>query len=191
MGRTVLGLPGYLSAVCYRKTSERTRAAYRELLGAVVTDGHTTARAYGLGGWRPTYSPEPYDGPRELFDAAALARADRGVVWVSDVNHNGTLLGPVGNLAFRAHHDAIHVLRERDFSLTGECFTAADTLDTLDLSPDASAVLVGEVVGQAMYYDETGEFPTHTNGKQPVFHVTPESVAWALGTIEPFTFGDL
>jgi len=157
--------------------SDATRRGYRDILRAISVDGQTTAEAFGVGGWMPTLTPEPYADLDDMMRAARNCRNGYDVFVVSDVNHNGTAFGDSGNLAFRAHHDAIHILHCAGFDLRGEALACQAQLQRLHLGVEARAVLIGEVVGQALFHRETGEFPTH-QGVQPTFHVDEHSIRY-------------
>ena len=182
-------LAGYVRHTEPRAVSERTRRAYRAVLDAIAMDGQTVARAFGAGGWLPSVRDDPYPDARALARAAADAREGFGAVWVSDMNHNGTAFGDAGNLAFRAHHDAVHVIGGHDFTFAGEVATTAATLDVLHLmNGDAAAVIIAEIMGQGLYFNAHGSFPLF-GGKQPTFHVTDDSVLWATSLLSDYIGG--
>ena len=164
----------------WQDATPRTRRAYARVREAIQRDGFTLASAFGVGGWMPSHEGDPYASARELFDAARRARVDGFPVRVSDVNHGKAFLGcDATNLAFRAHHDAMHVIHALGFSFKEECQVARLTVSTLalgHLDRDARAVIAGEIIGQGLYHNIHGTFPLTAAGDQPCYHVTPASV---------------
>jgi hypothetical protein len=162
--------------------TRRTRDAYASLVSAIASDGLTIARAFGGSGWASVQDPEPYASLAELYSAARYARGPNvySPVSVSNVNHNGAFLGDDrANLAFRAHHDAMHVLLYAGFDLGGECFVAYETAKRLmTFGSDASTVIVAEIVGQGLYHAVHGKFPL-VGGKQPVAAVNTRTQRWS------------
>jgi hypothetical protein len=178
-------LSRYIRYIAETDPSARTEAAYRSLERYIAADGDTIPKAFGVGGWAPSLLDNPYTGLRDLAHAARASRDHDGFVWISDANHNGAFLGSdLANLAFRAHHDAVHVLTYRGFHLLDECDVARATVNRLHLTGDAFAVLAGEIIGQGLYHQRHGCFPLTFEGRQPFFQVTSESRAWALDALQ-------
>ena len=191
-------IAGYLRAIDYAgPSSVRTRQAYARLIAAILTDGRTTARAFGGGGWVAVDDPEPYAGLDALQIAAFGARHYQQTFHVSDENHNGAFLGNhAANLAFRAHHDATHALEGLGFSFASECLVTRAQIERLHLADgwsltgaDARAVLIGEVIGQGLYFDRFGAFPLTKYGTQPTFNVTDATAEWAADALTEYTEG--
>lgn len=163
-----------------RKEQRESRRAYSRLVSRIAADNETVLQAFGKGGWLSSASSEPYTSADALHRAAYCARTDGFPVWVSDANHNGAFWGDShANLAFRAHHDAVHVSYKQGFDFEGECRTCYYTAGSLNLdhySPEA-AVLVSEIIGQGLYFDRHGRFPLRRT--QPHATVSKDAMAWA------------
>lgn len=169
--------------------SRRTKAAYERVFVELLYDGETVPRAFGEGGYEASFYSDPYDTFDDAVEAAKRAREGRGCYRVSNANHGSSFCGMShANFAFRVHHDAVHILEGLDFSFASECAVARHTIRRLHLlsNSDAAAVVVGEVIGQGLYYEAYGRFPTLPNGDQPVFSVTNESVAWSQAVLREY-----
>jgi hypothetical protein len=102
----------------------------------------------------------------ETFEAlAAVPRGGSLPIWNGECEH--TIYGaPAVNIAFRAWHDAHHLLGPHPFTLDGErdaCEAQVSDVRAVcppDLFPAVAALLRAEIVGQATILAETGAFPT-------------------------------
>jgi hypothetical protein len=162
--------------------------AYSEVVGALLRDGRTCAHAFGNAGWVPSLSDNPY---RNLDRMKNAQRG--GYLWgypflVSDTNHTGAFLGnDAANLAFRAHHDAMHLEFTAELDLVGEATIAFATCDRLCLSMNASAVIVAEVLGQSLFFERHEVFPL-VDGRQPFAPVSGELLDWTRDCRSHFAF---
>jgi hypothetical protein len=167
-----------------------TEQAYDAFVDALLRDGTTLAKAFGQGGWCAVDNAEPYTGLAELSDAARRARSTfYAPVRISDVNHNGSMLGrPAVNLAFRAHHDACHVIAQCGFDLLGEAEVAREQIErlggrTLD---ETTTIIVGEVIGQGIYHGIYKSFPL-VNGQQPFVPFNRDVREWCAEVLYTLT----
>lgn len=86
-----------------------------------------------------------------------------GIVWSG--GSDATIYGDARvNWAFRAWHDATHCTMLYDFSFAGEAMTCeAQIAELLQRYPNAPAlwpaILRAEVIGQALHYQQHGQFP--------------------------------
>lgn len=167
----------YMRHVCGRN-DVRTRAAYAELTRAILSDTGAIRLAYGTAGWARSDAADPYPDAASMAHAATLARSGVAPFLVSDVEHNGAFLGDnAANLAFRAHHDAVHELYGSPaFAFAGEAHTCLHTVRRLRIGRLARAVLTWEIIGQSAFYVQHGRFPL-VNGRQPIPSLTDASVS--------------
>ena len=157
-----------------------TEDAYGTLACALMTDGRTIARAFGRGGWEGCDSADPYPDVWAMIEACA----DGACIQISDVNHNGAMLGNDSlNLLFRAHHDAVHVINAFGFNLAEECEVAADTVERLGLDVRTAAIVASEIIGQSLHVQCTDRFPL-VDGRQPFTPACAEIVAWAMDAFD-------
>ena len=113
---------------------------------------------------------DPYADSAAITAAAGASRAGGLPFEVSDVNHGHPIWSDSQNFAFRAHHDACHVLSGSPaFTYAGEVSTYLYTIGRLRVSiwSPVGQALLAEIVGQSAVYETTGEFPT-IEGRQAV-----------------------
>jgi hypothetical protein len=105
-------------------------------------------------------APSTYDELRQHYQATG-----RILVWSGASDR--TIFGdPEVNHAFRAWHDARHILGAHDFSFLGECRTCFAQIADMEALfrghhrlPFWRRLLRAEVIGQAYYVKIWGEFP--------------------------------
>lgn len=105
-------------------------------------------------------APSTYDELRQHYNATG-----RILVWSGASGR--TIFGdPEVNYAFRAWHDARHILGAHNFTFAGECATCADQIRDMEALyrghhrlPFWRALLRAEIIGQAAYAHAWGEFP--------------------------------
>lgn len=95
---------------------------------------------------------QPYRDETEMFKDL-----DRHVLKVSTQFNNHPFFTPEENLRFRVIHDYHHYKSQNGFDLMGEYRTYLEHALTLPL--EAIPALFSEVVIQAAYFTEYGEFP--------------------------------
>jgi hypothetical protein len=99
----------------------------------------------------------------ELSYEQVKAQWDIGILPISDLNSNNTLLGHVGNFRFRAVHDYHHSLLGANFSFNSEYNTFKYFVSLLELSAVEFDIIVkilfSEIVLQAAYFEHYRAFP--------------------------------
>ena len=128
---------------------------------------------------------DPYAGAEEMC-ADAL---NNGIlkIWSGGTEHQ--VFEPELNLKLRAVHDYMtHCQRGTDFTLKGEIASYNDHMKTVP--PSAAGALFTEVVGQAAYFLNRGEFPPQKIAILPGFdffnvgEVDPEITGYELDPIK-------
>jgi hypothetical protein len=106
------------------------------------------------------------DAPESLQDLQTLVELT-GRIAVSRDHSNNTIFGcPEHNWAFRAWHDWTHFILRAPFTLDGELSVAnrqcEDIARVFGHGPrvrEWQRLIMGEVYGQALYFDQHGHFP--------------------------------
>ena len=163
---------------------EPSYAVRRAYAGIMRRIRASTALARAFGSAEVSGVPvDPYPDYERMLDAASRALWCGVPFFVNDTNHNHPIWTDNENLAFRAHHDAMHVLIRKDFTLDGETAvwlaTCADLgyRNLLNMGP---RVLFCEIVGQKIYNEETGLFPVDANDMQIVYDPSTDAIAEAI-----------
>lgn len=107
-------------------------------------------------------APETFEELRRAF--AASGGANGGIIPVSSLNCEDTIYGdPEVNMMFRAWHDSVHLMEGYDFSVAGEAHVAylqiAQLMALFGPRPEWAALILSEVIGQAVYMVGHGKFP--------------------------------
>lgn len=143
-----------------------TEHTYRDIIHRI---GRSKAPLLAFHGLVVPSKADPYANWDEIRTAAMVAKVGGEPFKVHDNAHNHLLWSDADNYAFRVHHEAMHVLHDSPaFEVDGEAYVWLHTCEDLGYTPTGvpGLVLFGEIVGQAKYYDKTGQFPV-VNGKQP------------------------
>jgi len=135
--------------------------------------------------------PTGYDvaekAPETLDELNAhIAKTYRMVVW-NGASHNTIYGSPEVNWAFRAWHDWCHWRYQLPFTPEGERAAAyvqiahivrlyGNDWDAIDYA----ALILAEVVGQAAFYEATGQFPEDQVAFVRTAHLTYSSLAYQL-----------
>lgn len=125
-------------------------------LGYDISDDTAYAVAPGMSGSR-------YASPEAYFDEIR----ERGRVTVFTGGSDNTIFGePEINYDFRAWHEWTHFILRAGFDLTGELAVAHRQCEDLALVfghgykyDEWRKLVMAEVYGQALYFDQRGEFP--------------------------------
>lgn len=100
------------------------------------------------------------DTAPEGFEALKTFVTQHGYIPVWSGGSENTIFGtPEVNYAFRAWHDSVHLELNVGFDLEGETVVAIEM--SKNLPEDVARLIWIEVVEQAKYYFETGNFPVN------------------------------
>ena len=134
----------------------------QDAINSLAEQIFSKARVYMTQGWRGV---DDAKAPQSLTDMIAAENTRPFAYPVSHDNCETTIYqdcpdgGQSVNMAFRAWHDALHIIRQLDTNTLDEVEIGMIHVDAI-VGEHEKAIILCDTVGQSMYYDRFNSFPT-------------------------------